>query len=134
MSTKRTWAPCPCPGAGPGSAGSRLRPVRTDVDSSETALMRYTHLVRKTRSPASDHGLWRRLVARLTGGQEVVGSNPASPTTFPRVRVRICLGIRNEAQVLRRGERLGLFLCLAYSLAQTDRDKPYAPRFSLTCT
>ena len=25
-------------------------------------------------------GLWRSLVARLTGGQEVVGSNPASPT------------------------------------------------------
>ena len=26
-------------------------------------------------------GLWRSLVARLTGGQEVAGSNPASPTT-----------------------------------------------------
>ena len=25
-------------------------------------------------------GLWRSLVARLTGGQEVAGSNPASPT------------------------------------------------------
>ncbi len=26
-------------------------------------------------------GLWRSLVARLTGGQEVAGSSPASPTT-----------------------------------------------------
>ncbi len=26
------------------------------------------------------YGLWRSLVARLTGGQEVAGSNPASPT------------------------------------------------------
>src|SRR5699024_11691028 len=25
-------------------------------------------------------GLWRSLVARFTGGEEVVGSNPASPT------------------------------------------------------
>ena len=25
-------------------------------------------------------GLWRSLAARLTGGQEVAGSNPASPT------------------------------------------------------
>ena len=29
---------------------------------------------------ADRNGLWRRLVARLTGGQKVVGSNPASPT------------------------------------------------------
>ena len=28
----------------------------------------------------SDDGLWRSLVAHLTGGQGVVGSNPASPT------------------------------------------------------
>jgi len=27
----------------------------------------------------SQHGIWRSLVARLTGGQEVVGSNPAIP-------------------------------------------------------
>ncbi len=25
-------------------------------------------------------GLWRSMAARLTGGQEVAGSNPASPT------------------------------------------------------
>mgnify|MGYP006877029458 FL=1 len=43
----------------------------------------------EARMTAIRHGLWRSLVARLTGGQEVVGSNPASPTTFPRVRVRI---------------------------------------------
>lgn len=29
------------------------------------------------------HGPWRSLVARLTGGQEVVGSNPAGPTRKP---------------------------------------------------
>lgn len=29
---------------------------------------------------SAGYGLWRSLVARLTGGQEVVGSNPASPT------------------------------------------------------
>lgn len=28
----------------------------------------------------NDVGLWRSLVARLHGAQEVVGSNPASPT------------------------------------------------------
>ncbi len=28
-------------------------------------------------------GIWRSLVARLTGGQKVVGSNPAIPTTNP---------------------------------------------------
>ena len=31
-------------------------------------------------SPCGDDGLWRSLVAHLTGGQGVVGSNPASPT------------------------------------------------------
>ena len=28
------------------------------------------------------NGIWRSLVARLTGGQEVVGSNPAIPIIF----------------------------------------------------
>src|SRR4051794_9334608 len=28
------------------------------------------------------HGLWRSLVARLTGGQKVAGSSPVSPTHF----------------------------------------------------
>ena len=32
------------------------------------------------RYTPSCHGLWRSLAARLTGGQEVAGSNPASPT------------------------------------------------------
>ena len=30
--------------------------------------------------PSLRFGIWRRLVARLTGGEEVVGSNPAIPT------------------------------------------------------
>ena len=41
--------------------------------------------IRQTRLHSSDvhlspDGLWRSLAARLTGGQEVAGSNPASPT------------------------------------------------------
>ena len=32
------------------------------------------------------YGLWRSLVAHLTGGQGVAGSNPVSPTTFVQVR------------------------------------------------
>ncbi len=31
--------------------------------------------------PNDGIGLWRSMAARLTGGQEVAGSNPASPTT-----------------------------------------------------
>ncbi|KAJ1684297.1 hypothetical protein LUZ63_020590 [Rhynchospora breviuscula] len=34
-------------------------------------------------------GLWRSLVAHLTGGQGVAGSNPVSPTTKPQVRGRV---------------------------------------------
>src|SRR5690625_1133715 len=33
-----------------------------------------------SRTTTAYHGLWRSLVAHLTGGQGVVGSNPASPT------------------------------------------------------
>src|SRR5690606_41148853 len=32
------------------------------------------------RESADCHGLWRSLVAHLTGGQGVAGSNPVSPT------------------------------------------------------
>ena len=38
---------------------------------------------RAATSIPAHNGLWRSLVARLTGGQEVAGSNPASPTTNP---------------------------------------------------
>ncbi len=38
------------------------------------------------------NGLWRSLVARLSGGQEVVGSSPASPTN----RVTRDVGITNS--------------------------------------
>src|SRR5690606_7126445 len=37
------------------------------------------------------HGPWRSLVARLTGGQEVVGSNPAGPTRNPLIRAGFTL-------------------------------------------
>lgn len=41
--------------------------------------------------PASlaPNGLWRSLVARLSGGQEVAGSNPASPTTETSVSIGV---------------------------------------------
>ena len=35
-------------------------------------------------------GLWRSLVAHLTGGQGVVGSNPASPTKYKHPHRRRC--------------------------------------------
>ena len=36
--------------------------------------------LKSARIKPNPHGLWRSLAARLTGGQEVAGSNPASPT------------------------------------------------------
>ena len=35
-------------------------------------------------SPKSHNGLWRSLVAHLTGGQGVAGSNPVNPTSLHR--------------------------------------------------
>ena len=32
----------------------------------------------------NEYGMWRSLVAHLTGGQGVAGSNPVIPTIFPR--------------------------------------------------
>ncbi len=73
-------------------------------------------------SAKADIGLWRSLAARLTGGQEVAGSNPASPTTgipctardsvywrgssetseTPRVRGNSSLSLRERCRVKRR--------------------------------
>src|ERR1700749_3587409 len=39
-----------------------------------------------TPLPASHHGTWRSLVAHLTGGQGVAGSNPVVPTENWQVR------------------------------------------------
>ena len=42
-------------------------------------------------------GPWRSLVARLTGGQEVVGSNPAGPTIGNRLQGRfLCVRERSR--------------------------------------
>ena len=30
-------------------------------------------------------GVWRSLVAHFTGGEGVAGSNPATPTNFPKI-------------------------------------------------
>jgi hypothetical protein len=37
----------------------------------------------------ASHGLWRSLVAHLTGGQGVAGSNPVSPTEKPRTSAEV---------------------------------------------
>ena len=39
------------------------------------------------RELKSTNGLWRSLVAHLTGGQGVAGSNPAGPTRKTRIRM-----------------------------------------------
>ena len=58
----------------------------------------------RRQNTGASHGLWRSLVAHLTGGQGVAGSNPVSPTssrrrtnlgravcTFDRVKASGCL-------------------------------------------
>src|SRR5690625_4068953 len=61
--------------AGRGRGGMGVTP-RTPVLFRNGPVSGVT-LSRFVREP---HGLWRSLVAHLTGGQGVVGSNPASPT------------------------------------------------------
>ncbi len=74
----------------PASARPRLRPATSTsmrpvagrhYDGGATPMHLSSGILPE---PAGDRllirGLWRSLVARLTGGQEVVGSNPASPT------------------------------------------------------
>ena len=43
------------------------------------------------------NGLWRSLVAHLTGGQGVVGSNPASPTTGTHIQI---LGLSPKREIM----------------------------------
>src|SRR5690606_2282877 len=64
-------------------------------------------------------GLWRSLVARLTGGQEVVGSNPASPTIRnPRTSGGFCVSRvypdRERAPIGRPAASLGLLTCASW--------------------
>ena len=51
--------------------------------------------------------MWRSLVAHLTGGQGVVGSNPAIPTEMSQVRGPFCYGgaalLHGGIAVLTRG-------------------------------
>ena len=89
-SVKRTWAPCSSSGGcvpGPLSSGVLLRrSSQSEADGTRPPWIRARRrpcaMLNGCRNAddAIRHGLWRRLVARLTGGQEVVGSNPASPT------------------------------------------------------
>ena len=39
------------------------------------------------------NGMWRSLVAHLTGGQGVAGSNPVIPTIFPRKKANLMVGL-----------------------------------------
>jgi hypothetical protein len=48
-------------------------------------------------SLSGSHGLWRSLVAHLTGGQGVVGSNPASPTTGTHIQI---LGLSPKREIM----------------------------------
>src|SRR6185503_11544071 len=41
---------------------------------------------RRAASPLGPNGAWRSLVAHLTGGQGVAGSNPVAPTSGPAAR------------------------------------------------
>ena len=52
----------------------------------------------RTRIRLNTHpdGPWRSLVARLTGGQEVAGSNPAGPTMAAPIAVSIGAAHRGE--------------------------------------
>src|SRR5690606_20437777 len=52
--------------------GSIVRDVDFSLDS--------THTERDRPVPLRHLGTWRSLVARLTGGQKVAGSNPVVPT------------------------------------------------------
>ena len=42
--------------------------------------------------PMVGNGMWRSLVAHLTGGQGVAGSNPVIPTVKEQVRGLFCFG------------------------------------------
>ena len=48
-------------------------------------------------SLSGSNGLWRSLVAHLTGGQGVVGSNPASPTTGTHIQI---LGLSPKREIM----------------------------------
>ena len=80
-----------------GDGGDRVS--RMEINSIEHMFVPYQHPETQTRPLSGTelvralrrgvdrdavrvavHGLWRSEAARLTGGQEVAGSNPASPT------------------------------------------------------
>ena len=59
-----------------GEASVASRPRERLRTCARTRAVRYRHRVRRA------DGTWRSLVAHLTGGQGVAGSNPAVPTVF----------------------------------------------------
>ena len=77
-------------------------------------------------------GLWRSLVAHLTGGQGVVGSNPASPTKalatmHKRRRVNSATPLPDAAAAAARADHGGPLLLLPTEVRLTDLH-PVTPR------
>ena len=70
----------------PSCAGERGRAVREGADGIAAAPGYGSGAVVRMGQPLynCDVGMWRSLVAHLTGGQGVAGSNPVIPTTFNR--------------------------------------------------
>ena len=78
------WSPPPPRPATPTSAARRTRHDQADPDDG-AASDAWPPAVRSRVPPRGSagcgvRGLWRSLVAHLTGGQGVAGSNPVSPT------------------------------------------------------
>src|SRR4051794_17142870 len=61
-------------------SGALVVVPRRRVCGGSPEALSWTSCLERFASPADGHGLWRSLVAHLTGGQGVAGSNPVSPT------------------------------------------------------
>ena len=83
----RACGPCPI-GRLVNLAETAKASPEENADKTPDNRHRDLHTARRNRrwltGRFSGRGLWLSLVERLTGGQEVVGSNPASPTVKPR--------------------------------------------------
>ena len=80
----RSRSPCGC--ARSASAGSRRHGIPISSGGMPCAKVSFAPAVLLRLDFAwASHGLWRSLVAHLTGGQGVAGSNPVSPTNGVRL-------------------------------------------------
>ena len=77
------------PGADAGAAGCEAELSGPKIPASPNLWLKRRRLRVRVLTCADDgshNGWWRSLVAHLTGGQGVAGSNPVHPTTKPQVR------------------------------------------------